>query len=245
MKQDHTRSQDFASLVPDTLKGECEGSSRHAAVGPGDQFDRITVVGLAGRDQRHRKCWACRCQCGREWNVRQDTLIRGAAHSCGRSLCYRADVSALKRSRHGLARSAEYGPWCGMVYRCENPKAPNYKRYGARGITVCERWHDIKLFVADMGPRPSLEHSIDRRDNDGNYEPGNCYWATPDQQAANTSITVKVTVFGDEVSLNEAWKRLGLNSSQKLYRHMKKTGASAQEAVDFFGPPEPAVREAA
>ena len=206
----------------------------HAKIKAGDVIGRITVVSLAGMDERHRKYWFVRCACGREYNTRSDSLLSGRVHSCGKRGCFRAEVSALKRTRHGQSRTPEYSVWCGMLYRCENPKAPNYKRYGGRGIAVCERWHSIAAFVEDMGPRPSLQHSIDRVDNDKGYEPGNCVWALPAQQAANTSKTVKVVLSGAVLSLNEAWKRLGLRSAQPLYGRIKREGETPQEAVDHF-----------
>jgi len=85
---------------------------------------------------------------------------------------------------------AEYLAWYKLIHRCCDPCAAGFVRYGGRGIRVCERWrHDFMAFLADMGPRPSSAHSIDRRDNDGHYEPGNCRWATRSQQMRNTDLT--------------------------------------------------------
>lgn len=80
----------------------------------------------------------------------------------------------------------EYGIWRGMLSRCNNPKNPNYQHYGARGIRVCERWNSFAVFFADMGHPPTSLHTLDRKDNNGNYEPGNCRWATRQQQSRNT-----------------------------------------------------------
>lgn len=160
------------------------------AVSIGMRFNRFTVVGegdpyvrKTGRERTYRVM----CDCGEQRVVRVGYLRSGRSKSCG---CYRAERNKVHRRIHGDAPkgrpSREYICWCTMVQRCENPKNAKYPLYGGRGITICARWRtSFANFLADMGRKPSPKHSIDRIDNDGNYEPGNCRWATGSQQASN------------------------------------------------------------
>jgi len=107
-----------------------------------------------------------------------------------------------------LTKHAEYGVWMGMIGRCENPKAKAYPDYGGRGIRVCSQWRDsFERFLSDVGARPSPNHSIDRVDNDGHYEPGNCRWATKAEQQNNRRTNRKVTVQGETMNLWQALRR--------------------------------------
>lgn len=95
------------------------------------------------------------------------------------------DASVVLFDMHGLSNTPEYHCWEHMLQRCNTPSDPAFKHYGARGITVCKRWRRFSNFFADMGKRPSAAHSLDRIDNDGNYEPGNCRWAIQSEQMVN------------------------------------------------------------
>ena len=119
--------------------------------------------------------------------------------------------------RHGLSNSPEYRIWAGMKSRCYNPKHESFRHYGARGIKVCDRWlHDFLAFLQDVGSRPSPNHSLDRIENDGNYEPGNVRWATPAEQLINRrrwSVTIRK--FPDGIILAEFLRR-GLKLPTRL-----------------------------
>lgn len=122
---------------------------------------------------------------------------------------------------HGGSYKPEYGPWRGMFARCRARKGKNAKNYRARGIKVCKRWYDFNKFLADMGPRPSPRHSIDRIDNNGNYEPGNCRWATAKEQARNTSCNMLIDVDGKQMCLSAWAEELGLSRSAIANRLMR------------------------
>jgi hypothetical protein len=152
----------------------------------GHRFGRL--IALRRTYENKRSMWLCRCDCGESKLVPYASLAYGLTRSCG---CLQRELISKRTFRHGEARSpgreetVEYKTWAAMLGRCRNPKHQAYKNYGGRGITVCDRWLTFENFLADMGRRPSKELSIDRINNDGNYEPGNCRWATRKEQIAN------------------------------------------------------------
>ena len=163
----------------------------------GRTFGRLHVMGLAAtRPPNRNRWWLCRCECGKQVEVRTDQLVRDVARSCG---CLhqdqrRAMMKGNERNlQHGHARApqhtAEYNTWQAMRQRCLNPNYHHYADYGGRNITFCKRWNTFDNFFADMGPKPSPQHSLDRIDNNGNYNKRNCRWATPAEQAMNRRNT--------------------------------------------------------
>ena len=148
----------------------------------GRKFGRLTVVEADGLNGSRAKTWGCLCACGKYASVSGTKLRSGHTKSCG---CLTADkVSNLNRT-HSLSSIPEHVVWKGMMQRTTNPNHISYKNYGGRGIKVCERWGDFYNFICDMGTRPEGKFSIERSNNDGDYEPTNCYWADPYEQARN------------------------------------------------------------
>ena len=150
----------------------------------GERFTRWIV--LAGApSQKGKSIWLCRCACGVEKEVESNALRSGHSKSCG---CWRSERSRLSKLTHGYAGKEKhplYNTWKGMRQRCLNPNHTEWKRYGEQGVKVCERWGEFPTFLADMGEKPAPGYSIDRIDPDGDYEPGNCRWATPYEQTHN------------------------------------------------------------
>jgi len=199
------------------------------------KFSRWTVIGPADPDRHGQRRWRCRCSCGIEKIIRAGHLRSGASRSCG---CLNREIqSRLARERfihHGYARAGfvtpEWKAWKSMRERCANPHAKSWDRYGGRGIRVCDRWaKSFTEFFADMGFRPSAAHSLDRIDNDGNYEPGNCRWATRTEQQNNTRKIRRITFRGQIKSASEWNDDLGF--PKELIQQRLRRGWGPEKAL--------------
>lgn len=154
----------------------------------GLSFGRLTVVERAPPIRRggsSRTTWLCECECGRTIVVITDSLKSGNTRSCG---CLHAETREARTTTHGMSGTKTYDAWCSAKSRCSNPNNPKYADYGGRGISMCAEWFEsFEAFLSDMGPAPNgLE--LDRIDNDGNYEPGNCRWTTRKVQMNNRRV---------------------------------------------------------
>jgi hypothetical protein len=165
------------------------------------RFGRWTVERLRGRVA------TVRCECGTARDIRIDQLESGHSRSCGCAV----------RTLRGMGGSTEYRIWANMRDRCMRKKCPAYRYYGGRGIRICRRWDSFAAFYEDMGPRPAGK-SLDRIDNDGDYKPGNCRWATVEEQANNKRQNVKLTHRGVTRTLAEWDRHLGLVVGAMHYR---------------------------
>ena len=202
----------------------------------GQKFGRLTVLERSlPNHPTGGVCWKCQCDCGNVVTVIANNL-KNRSTSCG---CWKKEIAGKAMlgkpspfRSHGLTGTPEYNIWNGMKQRCSNENDSRWHRYGGRGITICARWlgdDGFTNFLSDMGMRPSADHSIDRRNNDGNYEPSNCYWGTDIEQANNKSNNRKMTYKGETLNQIEWCRRMGIH--QATMNNRLKAGWSDEEAI--------------
>lgn len=193
---------------------------RRIPCSPGERFGRWTLLSRAEDGPHSFKRWLCRCDCGTERVVYQNILRSGGSRCCG---C-RGNVT------HGMSQAEEYGIWQSIKTRCLNPNDHGFHYYGGRGITICDEWRDsFQAFFDHVGPRPSPLHSIDRKDNNGNYEPGNVWWATFTEQNRNNRNTRLITFRGETRCIAE-WGKIFGGERTLVYRRLSR-GWSIEKAM--------------
>lgn len=190
---------------------------RPPAVQVGDRFGRLVAV------ERYRKAfpsqtiwyWRCACDCGGEAHTSAGRLTQGQAKSCG---CLHKEVCADMLRTHGHSGSLTHRRWGAMKSRCIDPGNTAYRHYGAKGVKVCERWAaSFEAFLDDMGECPP-GMTLDRRENDRGYEPGNCRWATPTQQNNNRTSNRRIEAFGKTQTVAEWARESGMNYAMLMSR---------------------------
>lgn len=194
---------------------------------PGSRYNSLVVIRLS--EGPERRAWLCLCDCGVEKNVEASRLLSGHIISCG---CVgkqrRIDGTRRAITTHGQSTSLQYIAWQLMHDRCENPTNENYPRYGGRGVHVCPRWRNYELFFEDMGVRPQ-GMTLDRIDNDGNYEPRNCRWATRSEQGRNKSTNRRITAHGETHVLAE-WAEIAGIPRERIANRLRR-GWSPERAI--------------
>lgn len=167
----------------------------------------LSACSSAGTNKR----WTCICECGAKKVVHQRHLISGASGSCGS--CGARKKKGKWKGGHPL--KSEYRIWSGMKERCLNPHNKSYHNYGGRGISVCPEWlSSFERFFLDVGEKPTPSYTLERIDNNGNYEPVNCRWATRKEQSENRRGNIHVIVDGSRMTLREASRRLGISQGR-------------------------------
>lgn len=207
--------------------GVANKCNRGRAYWAGKRFGMLTILPNMTKTNTGRSAYLAQCDCGSDPVIRQmGNLKRSTNASCG---CALAQTQSLAKCPDGkiVADDPLYNVWSGMNERCRN--AERYPNYAGRGIRVCDRWLDFKLFRIDVSPRPSIDHTLDRIDNDGNYEPGNCRWATYTEQGRNRSTNVLIIYNGVTNNLSKWAELTGLNRSSISGR--LKRGWSISDAL--------------
>ena len=191
-------------------------------------------------DRKYRStCWVCQCDCGTERVVTTCLLRSGNSRSCG---CLHREITSRRMSgenhpmyKHGHAcngqRSKEWRTWHAMIRRCTYKSMDDYERYGGRGITICPQWqHSFETFLKDVGHAPSAKHSIDRIDNNGNYEPRNVRWATNSEQIKNSRRARLITFQGRTMNIGDWSEEVGINR-QTIQMRIDRRGWSIHDAL--------------
>ncbi len=199
---------------------------------PGMGFHHLEVLHQGPSDPSRTTRWFCGCICGAETLVRSSALRSGHSQSCG----------CMGKAR--LERDKTYNAWSAMRQRCRNPNNPAWPNYGGRGISVAPEWDDFETFLREVGPAPSLQFSLDRKDHNGNYEPGNVRWASSRQQARNrrsncvvefNGVTQTLAAWSEQTGISRAvlqWRLKNWDIPRALTTPVKSRRAPRRAAED-------------
>ena len=182
----------------------------------GGRFGRWTVEHRVPTPKLAKSKWVCICDCGTRGEVLQNNLVSGISKSCG---CLGIEKLKSRPGNHGFGTEPLAQVWRDIKKRCLNPRCKSHKNYGGRGIKLADEWLDYLRFRADVGPSPGAGYSLDRIDNDGNYEPGNVRWATWEEQATNKRSSLRLTCRGETLTASQWAKKLGVPKLRILWRY--------------------------
>lgn len=180
-------------------------------------FNRLTVLHRVENNKREAR-WECRCKCGNITIVTSFRLTSGRTKSCG---CLQRELVGNMNKTHGLAGIPEYKIWIGIIQRCTDSNQKSFKNYGGRGITICKKWrNDFMAFYDDIGTKPTPKHTIERIDNNGNYEPSNCKWATCQENTNNKRNNHFITINNWTLTIAQ-WARFVGIKWETLHKRIK------------------------
>jgi hypothetical protein len=213
-------------------------SNKRLALSPGDVFGNLTAICFVGRNNQSKQIWAVQCSCGKFLVVKKGQLFdkKKPRRSCG---CLHKPFVPKQRLggivKHGMTRTNVYQIWSGLRRRCLSPNNKDYHNYGGRGIRVCERWEEFQNFYADMG-EPPPRYTLHRIDNDGDYSPENCVWATVEYQNQHKGSCRMVMLHGEQMSAAQVARALGVKETT-FYLWLKTYGSDgAIEKASTYKP---------
>ncbi len=203
----------------------------------GNVYGRLEVLYYAGTSNTSRmSMWSCRCECGIIKDYSRTSLVSGKTQSCG---CLQKELVTERMTKHGLADNPLYNTWRGMIDRCHNPDCLQFTNYGARGISVCDRWqgdNGLVNFIQDMGYKPDESFSIDRIDNDKGYSPDNCHWISSRNQMLNTrrSLPKKAPWAFINCKTKKWYGRVSIDGVQKRFKDVDTPEEASKMVYDFL-----------
>lgn len=199
----------------------------------GKKFNKLTIIERCGSDNSYHKLYKCKCDCGNYAVLRGTNIIRGVTKTCG---CLIIETNTKRLTRHGKYGTRIYRIWNGIMTRCSH-SAKSHPRYSGRGIDVCDEWRSdfVNFYNWAMKNGYNKELSIDRIDNNGNYEPTNCKWSTNKEQARNNSRNVMIKYKGMTKCINEWAEYFGITENSIRYRLRKKWSMDKIESTKMAG----------